>query len=83
VRWLYWKSAIKVLLASNLPTEQPDYMVELSWNFWASDCIILHGTERLSEVCLRKIFGLLIRWLISNILEITHYGGAVIDVLCF
>jgi hypothetical protein len=68
---LYWKTAIKVFLASNLSEEQPDYTVELR-KIWASDCIILHGTQPMSEVCVRKIFGLLIRWLILNIFEITQ-----------
>jgi hypothetical protein len=68
---LCWKTAIKVFLASNLSERQPDYMVELR-KICGSDCIILHGTRPMSEVCVRKIFGLLIRWLILNILEITQ-----------
>jgi len=46
---LYWKTAIKVFLASNLSEKQPDYMVELR-NICSSDCIILHGTQPMSEV---------------------------------
>lgn len=68
---LDWKTTMKVFLASNLSEKQPDYMVELR-TICASDCIILHGTQPMSEVCVRKIFGLLIRWLILNILEITQ-----------
>ncbi len=66
-----WKTVIKVFLASNLSEKQPDYTVELK-KIYALDCIILHGTQPMSEVCVRKIFGLLIRWLILNILEITQ-----------
>ncbi|CAM6026752.1 unnamed protein product [Sphagnum balticum] len=46
---LYWKTALKVFLASNLSEKQPDYMVELR-TICTSDCIILHGTQPMSEV---------------------------------
>jgi len=68
---LHWKTAIKVFLASNLSEKQPDYTVELK-KIYAQDYTILHGTQPMSQVCVRKIFGLLIRWLILNILEITQ-----------
>ncbi|KAH9563148.1 hypothetical protein CY35_05G109200 [Sphagnum magellanicum] len=54
---LYWKTAIKVFLASNLSEKQPDYMVELR-TICGSDCIILHGIQPISEVEVnRRWFG--------------------------
>ncbi|CAK9275486.1 unnamed protein product [Sphagnum jensenii] len=48
---------MKVFLASNLSEKQPDYMVELR-TICASDCIILHGTQPMSEVEVnRRWFG--------------------------
>ncbi|KAH8962361.1 hypothetical protein BDL97_05G098100 [Sphagnum fallax] len=44
-----WKTVIKVFLASNLSEKQPDYTVELK-KIYALDCIILHGTQPMSEV---------------------------------
>ncbi|KAH8962357.1 hypothetical protein BDL97_05G097900 [Sphagnum fallax] len=54
---LAWKTTMKVFLASNLSEKQPDYMVELR-TICASDCIILHGTQPMSEVEVnRRWFG--------------------------
>jgi hypothetical protein len=58
-----WKTVIKVFLASNLSEKQPDYTVELK-KIYARDYTILHGTQPISKVCVRKFFALLIRWLI-------------------
>ncbi|CAK9273626.1 unnamed protein product [Sphagnum jensenii] len=46
---LDWKTTMKVFLASNLSEKQPNYMVELR-TICGSDCIILHGTQPMSEV---------------------------------
>ncbi len=67
----HWKTVFKVFLASNLSEKHPDYTVELK-KIFAREYAILHGTQPMSAVCVRKIFGLLIRWLILNILEITQ-----------
>jgi len=54
---LDWKTTMKVFLASKLSEKQPDYMVELR-TICASDCIILHGTQPMSEVEVnRRWFG--------------------------
>jgi hypothetical protein len=66
---LYWKTAIKVFLASNLSEEQPDYTVELR-KIWASDCIILHGTQPMSEVELNP------RWFGKPEYTVTVNAGA-------
>ncbi len=67
-----WKTVIKVFLASNLSEKQPDYTVELK-KISVRDYTILHGTQPMSKVCVQKIFALLIRWLILNIiLKITQ-----------
>jgi hypothetical protein len=48
-RFVTWKTALKVFMASSMSKKEPDYRVMFK-NMYGKDHIIFHGTESLAEV---------------------------------